>query len=57
MPQYYIQYTDHEDEDTKKELILNGNDKDDVEFHLYRKTKCNNFTVLNIQEMSDQVRW
>lgn len=57
MKHFLIQYIDHEDQDTNKEEILRGLDTDDVECNLFRKTKCNNFTVLNIIEMSDQMRW
>ena len=56
MPQYLIQYTDHDDDDTNKEQIVGAKDVDDAECNLFRKTKCNNFTILNIIEMSGLVR-
>lgn len=51
MKQYLIQYIDHEDEDTNKDRIVRGMDIDDAELNLFRKTKCNNFTVLHVTEI------
>jgi hypothetical protein len=50
MPKFLIQYTDHSD-DTNKEQIIGGIDSDDAECNLYRKIKCGNFTIHNIQQL------
>jgi hypothetical protein len=52
MPRFLVTYTDYtEDVPVVKHDIIGGIQIDDVESNLYRKTKCQSFEILNIEEM------
>lgn len=52
MAKYHITYKDFTQlEPIVKTEILNGKDFDDAECNLFRKTKCERFTILTIDEV------
>lgn len=52
MPQYFVTYTDYtEVEPVTKTETLGSPHIDDIECNLFRKTRCDQFTILTIQEL------